>query len=332
MPLRHVEMICPEDRGDEVGELIGDIETLDLWHDRLMDGKIMVRILVQAEQVEAVLDRLEGRYGGMDGFRVLVTSVEVALPHPDQAEADDAEAEAPEPSPGRISRHELYADISAAADTSRVFLIMVFLSSVVAAIGLARSNVAIIIGAMVIAPLLGPCMALALATTLADGDLGRRAVRTMAVGIVMVLTVSMVLGMAMSDTGGAAELLSRTDVRLGDVAVALASGAAGALAFTTGVHTPLVGVMVAVALLPPLVAVGLFMGAGSAAEAGRALLLFCTNLICANLAAVATFHYRGIRPRTWWEAGKAKRASRRALALWLLLLLALVIIILLWSR
>ncbi len=249
MPLRHVEMICPEDRGDEVSELVGDIETLDLWHDRLMDGKIMVRILVQAEQVEAVLDRLEGRYGGMDGFRVLVTSVEVALPHPDQAEAG-----APEPSPGRISRHELYADISAAADTSRVFLIMVFLSSVVAAIGLARSNVAIIIGAMVIAPLLGPCMALALATTLADGDLGRRAVRTMAVG--------------------------------------------------------------------------LFMGAGSAAQAGRALLLFCTNLICVNLAAVATFHYRGIRPRTWWEAGKAKRASRRALALWLLLMLALVIIIL----
>ena len=138
----------------------------------------------------------------------------------------------------------------------------------------------------------------------------------------------MVLGMAMPHTGGAAELLSRSDVRLGDVAVALASGAAGALAFTTGLHTPLVGVMVAVALLPPLVAVGLFLGAGSASQAGRALLLFFTNLICVNLAGVATFYYRGIRPRTWWEAGRAKRASRRALVLWLLLLLALVVIIL----
>ncbi len=111
--------------------------------------------------------------------------------------------------------------------------------------------------------------------------------------------------------------------------LALAAGTAGALAFTTGIHTPLVGVMVAVALLPPLVASGLCVGAGRWTMAGGAFLLFLANLICINLAGVATFLVHGIRPRTWWEADKARKAARVALGVWLVLLAALALAIIL---
>ena len=102
----------------------------------------------------------------------------------------------------------------------------------------------------------------------------------------------------MADRAG--ELASRSEVFLADVVLALVAGVAGALAFTTGIHTPLVGVMVAVALLPPLVAVGLLSGAGAWQPAFGAALLFWANLICINLAGVATFLAHGIQPRTWW--------------------------------
>ena len=124
------------------------------------------------------------------------------------------------------------------------------------------------------------------------------------------------------------EIVTRTHVSLGDIVLALASGAAGALAFTSGLPSALIGVMVAVALLPPLVTCGLLLGAGHGAMATGAMLLFITNLICINLSGVATFLLHGIRPLTWWEADRAKRATRNAIVIWVLLLSALVFLIL----
>jgi len=119
------------------------------------------------------------------------------------------------------------------------------------------------------------------------------------------------------------EVASRDAVALGDIAVALASGAAGALAFTAGVSAALIGVMVAVALLPPLVTFGLLLGGGHMASATGALSLFMMNLICVNLAGVTTFLAQGIRPATWWEKDRAAKATRIALVLWAVLLTAL---------
>jgi uncharacterized hydrophobic protein (TIGR00341 family) len=120
------------------------------------------------------------------------------------------------------------------------------------------------------------------------------------------------------------EVASRTQVSLSDVALALASGIAGVLSFTTGVSTALIGVMVAVALLPPLVTCGMLFGAGYRQEALGAALLLLTNIICVNLTGVITFLAQGIQPGTWWEADKAKKATRLAIVLWTLLLSMLV--------
>jgi uncharacterized hydrophobic protein (TIGR00341 family) len=329
--LRLIEMLCPEERGAEVEELVRPHEPTGLWQNRLLDGKIMVEILLPAEKAEAVLDELEGRYRGLEGFRILLLNVEAALPRPEPEAEKMAVPPVQEPAkrgPARISRQELYADVSAYARPDNAYLAMIALSSVVAAIGIWRDNVAVIIGAMVIAPLFGPNVSLAFATTLGDGELGRRALKTNALGILLALVLSCALGAVLHIGPDGPELIARAQVGLPDVVLALAAGAAGALALTTGIHTPLVGVMVAVALLPPLVAVGLCAGAGLWRMAGGAAMLFFTNVICVNLAAVGTFLLHGVRPRTWWEADKARRAARNSLMLWVLLLLALVAAIL----
>ncbi|MFA6920449.1 MAG: TIGR00341 family protein [Gallionella sp.] len=333
MALRLIEMVLPEQDGVEVLDLLKEHKVLEHRQIRLSDGEVLVRILLDAEQSEAVLDLLGERYAGKEGNRVVILAVEATLPRDEPEPTDTHKQASPEEkSPERVSREELYEDIKDAAECSRVYIAMVVLSTIVAAVGLYYDSVAIIIGAMVIAPLLGPNMALSLGTTLGDLPLLRSAILTALAGIATTMVLSVFIGMLLQVNPALPELASRNGVGMGDIAVALASGCAGALAFTTGVSTALIGVMVAVALLPPLVAFGLLLGGGHPALAMGALSLFLVNLISINLAGVTTFMAQGIHPASWWEKDQAEKATHTALKLWVSMLAVLIVLILLFQK
>lgn len=338
MALRLIEMVLPGGYKEEVDNLLAEQELLDIWEETIAEGRLHIKIIVPTGQSENILDLLEKRFTHVEGFRIILLPVEASLPRPKPEEkplSESGEAEnkkKSKPSSGRISREELYSDVTQTAQVSWVFVLLMVLSSVVASVGILRNNVAFIIGAMVIAPVLGPNVALSLATTLGDIDLSRRAVRTVLVGVCGALVFSVALGLVLYVDPAIPELVSRTEVNLGDIALALAAGSAAALSFTSGLLSALIGVMVAVALLPPLVALGLLVGSGYWEMALGALLLTLTNLICVNLAGVVTFLAQGIRPLSWWEANKAKRAAQRAILIWTLMLVALAVIILLAQR
>ena len=333
MALRLIEMVLREKDGGEVRELLKEHKVLEHRQVRLPDGEVLVRILLDAEESETVLDLLEKRITGGEGNRAVMLPVEATLPRAQPEPAGTPEQPPPEETlPERIGREELYEDIKDAARCSRVYLAMVVLSTIVAIVGLDHNSVAIIIGAMVIAPLLGPNMALSLGTTLGDLSLLWRALRTSLAGIATAMALSVIIGTLVHVDPALTEVTSRARVRLGDIALALASGCAGALAFTTGVSAALVGVMVAVALLPPLVSFGLLLGGGQAALAMGALSLFLMNLICVNLASVTTFLVQGIHPTSWWETNRAKKATRIAIGLWVVMLAALIGMILLLRK
>ncbi len=92
---------------------------------------------------------------------------------------------------------------------------------------------------------------------------------------------------------------------------------------TGGGSLSLVGVMVAVALMPPLVSGGLLIGSGHYASGLAEQSLAFANIICVNLALVITFYLQGISPSTWWKKTKARHARRRATRILLGLLLML---------
>ena len=338
MALRLVEIVLPEDTAGDVENILDEFQVTQVWLEKGLHQRIFMKLLIPAEKTEAVLDVFEKRFSSREPFRIILLPVEASIPRPESEEEAASEQgpasseEVPEPPIGRISREELYHDIQDVTQFSKVYVVMVILSSVVAAIGILRNNVAIIIGAMVIAPLLGPNVGLSLATTLGDASLGRVAFKTFAGGVLVALGLSMCLGVAIPFDAAIPEIASRTRVGFGDIALALASGTAGTLAFTTGLPSALIGVMVAVALLPPLVTVGLLTGAGEIPMAMGALLLFMTNVICVNLSGVATFLIQGVRPLSWWEAASAKKATRTAILIWALLLGVLVLLILFSQR
>jgi uncharacterized hydrophobic protein (TIGR00341 family) len=284
------------------------------------DKRRTMRLLVPDEHLQAVLDKLQVAVGSQPNARILVLPVEAALPQPPETERKKEES-AP------TAREVLYSTVEKEVRLDRNYLVLVALSTIVAAIGLVEDNVAVVIGAMVIAPLLGPNLALALGAALGDAGLIRKSLTTGAVGIGLAVVLSTVLGALWPFTVVSRELLARTDVGFSSIALALAAGAAAVLSLTTGLPSVLVGVMVAVALLPPAAALGLTIGHGRLDLAAGAALLLAVNIVCINLASKIVFLLRGIRPRTWWEKEKARRATVIYLLIWAGTLLILVLLI-----
>jgi uncharacterized membrane protein len=161
-----------------------------------------------------------------------------------------------------------------------------------------------------------------------------RALRTATAGLGLALLVSLLIGLVwpvdirsgqllVSST----EILARTDVGMDGIALALASGAAAVLSLTTGLSTTLVGVMVAVALLPPTATTGLLIGAGHAELAVGALLLLAVNVVSVIVAAKAVFMSKGVYPRTWYERAKARQSNLLYSLFWGVLLLLLILVV-----
>src|SRR6056297_1587695 len=335
MPLRKIEIVIPDDKESSCKDLLEDESVIHYWQDHSEQSGHILKVLVDAVNTENFLDKAEKEFNNSDGFRLVMVTVDATLPRIEKEEEEeedtaadtDGEEEEEEIKNIRVSREELYTDISDAVNLNRVYMSLVILSTIVAALGVLRDNTAVVIGAMVIAPLLGPNVGLALSTTLADWELGLNSIKTNAAGITVAAVISILLGILMPVDSELYHIASRTEVHLSDIALALASGAAGVLAYTMGMSTAVIGVMVAVALLPPLVVAGLLLGDMQWELAYYAVVLLLTNIICVNLAGIATFILQGVRPRTWYKSQKAKKYNRIALAIWLSLVVLLAFVI-----
>lgn len=294
-----------------------DYDILGHWTYAIDQAQRVDRVLLEVEETESFLDWVHKKIS--TDYRVVLQSVEATLPPPEVEEEDETERESEEQknvSTGRIGRAELYEYARNSTDVSGAYYALVALSTIVAAGGMIRDQTAVVIGAMMIAPLIGPSLSLALGTTLGDLPLLGRALRANVAGMGLSLAGALALGILLPVDPVTGEVAARTVIGMADVALAAAAGAAGVVAITRDRATGLVGVMVAVALLPPLVAVGLLLGDGHVLAASQAALLTGTNVVALNLAAVCTFLVLGVRPRDWRDLDQARTSVRTALALW----------------
>ncbi|BCS87975.1 TIGR00341 family protein [Pseudodesulfovibrio sediminis] len=339
MPLRVIEIVTPTADKEEVVKSLEDHRPKEgyvFWATPIADEDALAfRIILNVQESEDVLDKLEHLFAWTEKYRIVVYPAEATLPRLDPLTQKKEEKEEDTPpdedknngKKDRISREELYSDILDTTILSKNYLILILLSSIVAIIGLERDSVAIIIGAMVLAPLLGPNVGLALASTLGDYTLAREASKTLVIGISLCFALSVAAGLAFGMPAMNNELMLRNSITYSDMVLAFVSGAAGIVSFTMGVPTSLVGVMVALSLLPPLTASGLFLGAGLTSDALGAGLLFLANIICLNLAGVVTFLLQGIQPLSWREKEQAKATTIRVTLLWSTLLTGLILLL-----
>ncbi len=319
--MKYVEIVADAGSADTISAIAEKIEAADLRIGETgKDGMRTIRLLVADSKIQSALDSLQKILGAQPSAWLVVLPVEIALPKPSDAERKEENA-------AIEAREALYNEVEKNAHLDLNFAVLVVLSTIVAAIGLIENNVAVVIGAMVIAPLLGPNLAFGLGTALGDVSLMRKSALTTAVGLALAVALSVMVGIFWPFDFSSPELAARSRVGLDSVALALASGAAAALSMTTGLSSVLVGVMVAVALLPPAVTLGIMLGIGDINLAYGAGLLLAINVVCVNLAIKVVFFIKGIRPRSWWEKKKAKRAMVTYILVWIVTLIILMAVI-----
>jgi uncharacterized hydrophobic protein (TIGR00271 family) len=182
------------------------------------------------------------------------------------------------------------------------FFVLIVLSTLLAAFGLAANSVAVIIGAMLVAPLMTPILGTAAALLLADVKLLISNIAILAAGTIAAILTSIAVtwvGLQSVTTTYSlpSEILGRTQPTLIDLGVAIAAGLAGGYVLThPRASSSLPGVAIAVALVPPLASVGILFQIGAPAQARGALLLFLTNLIAIVLSAIVVMLISGFIP------------------------------------
>lgn len=194
-------------------------------------------------------------------------------------------------------RLDIYKQVRRNARSRPDFFIMIALAAGIAGLGLRLNSPTTIVGAMIISPLMAAIVGLGLGAIHADGKLLLISGNTLLRGMLLAVLMGVLAGLAIPGAEPTGEIMARTAPSLFDLGVALLSGMAGAYALCRpNVSAALAGVAIAVALVPPLVAVGIGLAWLEWAIAGGALLLFLTNLVAICAASELVFLLVGFRP------------------------------------
>ncbi len=195
----------------------------------------------------------------------------------------------------RNERMELFGQLDRGGRFSADFLIMLMVSSAIAAIGLIQNSTAVVIGGMLVAPLMTPLLATGMALVQGNIVLFRTASFAMLLGITGALVCSMLIGMLSPWADLSSQIVARGSPNIFDLGIAFLSGIAAAYALgRPGLAGTLVGVAVAVALVPPLASVGIAAVKLEFQIAMGAAVLFITNLLAIILGATLVFQFFGL--------------------------------------
>lgn len=188
------------------------------------------------------------------------------------------------------------------AEPSFTYYVMLFLSGVISSLGLLAGSTAAIIGAMIVAPLMGPIVAVAFAITMGNRRLLKRAGLSVVTSVLLTVGTAYLICQIIGLNTLNSEILERTQPTLIDLAIGLAAGAAGSFAKTRkDVADALPGVAIAVALVPPLSVIGIGIAFGDSAVFIGSTLLFLTNLAGIILSGGLVF--------IWQDYGSLRRAK-----------------------
>lgn len=301
MELQLIEVYIPNDKLDHFQEKIADFTIISHWHTRISDQEQVFKLLIDKKHAETILNFLELDSKYDEEMRALLYNISTYIPRVEEEVEEEKDPLEKEEEVLRASRHELYNVVHSSSLINKNFTWMLVLSAIVATAGIVKNSAAVVIGAMVIAPLIGPYTALSFAAVLGDYKIMRRSFGTAVFGLAVPILISILFGMLFDLPLDSSEFRARTNIEMMDIILALAAGTAGALSFAKRVSEALVGVMVSVALLPPAVVFGMIIGDGQWEYAVTPLLLLLVNIHAILLSAIIVFWVSGIKPVNWKE-------------------------------
>jgi uncharacterized hydrophobic protein (TIGR00271 family) len=219
----------------------------------------------------------------------------------------------------RADRRQLAERIAVGATGGVDFIMMMLLASTLASLGLLEGSTAVVIGAMLVAPLMGPLVAAGFALTQANVRLFRDAIKVSGLGITIGLCIALFFGAVNPGFEPSMEIEARGDPDVLDLIIALASGMVAAYAMgRPNFAGTIAGVAIAAALLPPLAVIGIGLTNDQLFVAGNAAILFATNMVAIILGASLVFRLLGLHVALGSESAAPMWVRRVTLTLALL--------------
>lgn len=310
--MRLVQVLIPEgDRASVLGAL--DKKEIDyaVWEETGRgDFEALVSFPVPEAGVEPVLDELYAAGIREDAYTVIMPTETIV--------SEQIETLKNRFGGYRISREELTARAEDLAPTTSTFFIFNIISAIIATTGLLLNSVATIIGAMVIAPLMGPAISTSVGAVFADRDMTSRGITLQITGLLSAVTAAAIFGLLLKETAllpptelrSVPQITERTVPSFLSLFLALGSGVAGAISVMRSEGSALVGVAIAVALIPPAAASGLGLAWGQPEIAFAAGVLVVVNLLAINLSAHILFWAAGYQPQEKEYKDQALRTVR----------------------
>ncbi|MBC6433577.1 DUF389 domain-containing protein [Nostoc sp. HG1] len=212
---------------------------------------------------------------------------------------------------------QLQTDLLTESTLDSAYIILIISSCAIATLGLLSNSAAVIIGAMIIAPLMLPIRGLAFGALQADITLFRKGIIAVAVGTLLAIAIAFILGLLVGLPSYGSEILARSRPTLLDLGIAVAAGGiSGYAKVETKISTSLAGTAIAVALMPPICVIGLGLAQGNWSLSLGATLLYLTNLLGIALSCMVTFVV----------AGYTSMARARQPLIWTMALTAILLI------
>ncbi|GAA0453166.1 TIGR00341 family protein [Halococcus dombrowskii] len=332
--MRFVELSIPAAKRQVILGILDD-EGIDYAITDDSDGERYAAVAsfpLAQDDVEGLLDRLRDQNLSEDAWTVVLDARTVVS---DRFDAEEDADEDGSERRGRIARDELRtaaADLAPDRSERWSYVAMTVVSAAVAVVGLLQDSAAVVVGSMVIAPLIGPAMAAATGTVVDDRELTARGVALQVLGLGLAVASAAVFAAAMrfvglvppgTDIATIPEVQSRLAPDFLSLMVALGAGIAGAISLATGAGAALVGVMIAVALIPPAATVGLGIAWGQPFLSLGAGVLVLVNVLSINLAALIVLWVVGYRPQDALELDLVRERIRKRIGV---LVLALVVL------
>lgn len=200
-------------------------------------------------------------------------------------------------------QQEVLMELEQAARPGFDYFLLVVLSCIIATFGLITDSPAVIIGAMLVAPLMSPILGLSLASVAGEQRMFRQSIIALTEGVLLALILSSILGWlarllpfgVLNKLPG--EILARTHPTPFDLGIALAGGAAASYALAQPrISAALPGVAIATALMPPVCTIGIGLSLNDSSVALGAALMFITNFAAISFAGILVFGALGFRP------------------------------------
>ena len=312
--MRLVQVLIPNGTREAVLAVLDD-EGIDyaVWEETGRgDFEALVSFPIPESGVEPVLENLEEAGIREDAYTIVMATETVISQRLTKLEQRYKGV--------RISREELIARAEDLAPAWSTYVAFLVLSTVIATAGLLLDSAATIIGAMVVAPLMGPAITASVGTVLGDDRLASRGVLFQVFGLALAITVGAAVGWLLEgsfllppelDIRTIPQVAERTTPTFLSLFLALGSGIAGAISVMRNAGSTLVGVAIAVALVPPAATAGLGIAWGYTYVTVAAGTLVLVNVLAINLSALIVFYLAGYRPAD--DAAFDQRRIRRSI-------------------